>query len=145
MCFWVLAGCEIENASTSTPSESIMGVKYEINHLGKVIVGPVIIGCDFLGVFVQKDDDTIKKFIFSNQAHFHNLFAGVVPGQALYEVWFIEPPTRNDRNDRIYHSIFFTFRPSPEQILPFIPEEMRKIETPTPEPTVIRPEKEPGQ
>lgn len=130
-----LAGCEPEGEKIT-----VKGFNCNIQYWGKIITGPVETQGS-LTVFYQADDNTINRYnLFLCSQRYLNLIT-LVPGEAFYSVYCQENPRTNSAFD---YTIFFNYRPTLEDIMPFLSSDLRKEETPTPIPTIILPEKEPG-
>src|SRR5690606_19127823 len=105
----------------------IAGVPCWIIYHGQVMAGPTVTA-DPLGdreiVILIKDEKGVWKVIsVDEKCVYRNLDLQCPINAPLYEARFFEI---RSGEIRVPHRIFFNTEPTPEQILPFIPENLRK-------------------
>ena len=136
----------LENLICKTPPQPppmkvIAGVLYWVIYHGKIMAGPNVATDPHsrytIGILARDEKGKTKTISLVGDCVYGNLNQVFPIGGPLYEARFFELlPGKK----RVPHRIFFNAEPTPEQILPFIPETMRNNDDPGPETTGASPE-----
>lgn len=123
------------------PRKKIAGVPYEILYHGRLMAEPYVntdsLGRSEIALMVIHGDGSMSVIsIDDRNCRCGNLSRKFVVDEPLYEARF------DEKDSWFPYRIFFSTEPTPEQILPFIPESMRKNDDIVPEKTGASPKTE---